>query len=152
MIDSLRDRMTLEHGAANEFLELLNLEADAMANGRFSDLPQLTERKSKLADEIVILSLYRETEQISLGYPAGYSGAVAASAAGGPLLQEVWGRLQTCAAQVRERNLANGVVIHANLDFTRQAINFLKSANGSLYGPDGTHSSGTASGNRLAAG
>ncbi len=152
MIVLLQDRMTLEYGAFNEFLELLNLEANAMAEGRFSDLPQLTERKSKLADEIVILGRYRETEQISLGFSAGYSGAVVAAAAGGPLLKEVWGRLQTCAAQVRERNLANGVVVHAHLDFTRQAINYLKSANGSLYGADGTHSGGTASGKRLATG
>lgn len=152
MIISLQDRMALEHGAVNEFLELLNLEADAMAEGRFSDLPQLTERKSKLADEIIILGRYRETEQMSLGFPAGYSGAVLAAAAGGPLLQEVWSKLQTCAAQVRERNLANGVVLHAHLDFTRQAISFMKSANGSLYGADGAHSSGTASGKHLATG
>jgi flagellar biosynthesis protein FlgN len=117
MIISLLDRMTLEYGTVKEFLELLNLEADAMADGRFSDLPQLTERKSKLADEIVILGGYREAVQISLGYAAGYSGAVAAAADGEPLLQEMWGKLQTCAAQVRERNLANGVAIHANLVF-----------------------------------
>ncbi|CDS50403.1 Flagellar biosynthesis protein FlgN [Polaromonas sp. CG9_12] len=149
---SLLQRLTLEHGAVDEFVVLLNQEADAMTQGRFMDLAHLAERKSQLADRIAILTRHRENEQMALGYRADRSGVEAATAAGGPLLQDAWRHLQSSAAQAHERNHANGVMIHTHLDFTRQSINFLKSAGRPLYGPDGSHYSGTASGNHLATG
>ena len=152
MTSSLLQRLTLEHGAVAEFLVLLDQEADAMMQGRFIDLPPLAEHKSQLADRIAIVRRHRENEQMALGYRADRSGAEAATAAGGPLLQDAWRKLQACAAQAHERNHANGVMIHTHLDFTRQAIDFLKSAGRPLYGPDGAHYSGSASGNRLAVG
>jgi len=152
MTASLLDCLNLELGAVANFLDLLNQEADAMAQGRFIDLPPLAERKSQLADKIAILRRHRENEQMTLGFKADRSGADAASAAGGPLLQAAWNQLQACAAQAHERNHANGVMIHTHLDFTRQAIDFLKSSGRPLYGPDGSHYSGVASGNRLAVG
>ena len=152
MTSSLLQRLTLEHGAVAEFLVLLDHEADAMTQGRFIDLPPLAEHKSQLADRIAIVRRHRENEQMTLGYRADRSGAEAATAAGGPLLQDAWRKLQACAAQAHERNHANGVMIHTHLDFTRQAIDFLKSAGRPLYGPDGAHYSGSASGNRLAVG
>ena len=152
MTSSLLQRLTLEHGAVAEFLVLLDHEADAMTQGRFIDLPPLAEHKSQLADRIAIVRRHRENEQMALGYRADRSGAEAATAAGGPLLQDAWRKLQACAAQAHERNHANGVMIHTHLDFTRQAIDFLKSAGRPLYGPDGAHYSGSASGNRLAVG
>ena len=152
MTTSLLQRLTLEHGAVAEFLDLLNRETDAMTQGRFIDLPHLAERKSQLADRIAILRRHRENEQMTLGFRADRSGAEAATTAAGPLEQEAWSNLQACAAQAHERNHANGVMIHTHLDFTRQAINFLNSSGRPLYGPDGAHYSGTASGNRLAMG
>ena len=152
MTSSQLQRLTLEHGAVAEFLVLLDQEADAMTQGRFIDLPPLAEHKSQLADRIAIVRRHRENEQMTLGYRADRSGAEAATAAGGPLLQDAWRKLQACAAQAHERNHANGVMIHTHLDFTRQAIDFLKSAGRPLYGPDGAHYSGSASGNRLAVG
>lgn len=152
MTTSLLQRLTLEHGAVAEFLDLLNQEADAMAQGRFIDLAPLAERKSQMADRIAILRRHRENEQMALGFGADRSGAEAAVAAGGPLLQLAWGQLQSCAARAQERNHANGVMIHTHLDFTRQAIDFLKSAGRPLYGRDGAHHSGSASGKRLGMG
>ena len=152
MTTSLMERLTLELGAVTEFLDLLNQEADAMVQGRFIDLSPLAESKAQLADKITLLRQHRESKQMALGYGADRSGAEAATAAGGPLLQAAWGQLKACAAQAHERNHANGVMIHAHLDFTRQAIDFLKSGGRSLYGPNGTHHSGTANGKRLAMG
>lgn len=152
MTTSLLQRLTLEHGAVAEFLDLLNQEADTMTEGRFIDLAPLAERKAQMADRIALLRRHRENEQMTQGFSADRSGAEAAAAAGGPLLQTAWQQLQDCAAQAHERNHANGVMIHTHLDFTRQSINFLKSAGRPLYGPDGSHYSGTASGNRLAVG
>ena len=152
MTISLLQRLNLENGAVAEFLVLLNQEADAMTQGRFMDLPPLAERKSQLADQIAILSRQRENEQATLGFQADRSGTEAAIAIGGPLLQDAWRELQACAAQAQERNNANGIMIHNHLDFIRQAINFLKSTGRPLYGPDGSHYSGTANGNHLAVG
>lgn len=144
--------LTHEHAAVAEFLELLNQEASAMTHGHFSTLTGLAERKSKLADQVALLSRQRENEQMSLGYSADRSGTEAAVAAGGPALLTAWNTLRECAAQAHSRNHANGVMIHTHLDFTRQAIGFLKSSGKPLYGPDGTHRAGAASGNSLALG
>ena len=152
MTTSLMERLTLELGAVTEFLDLLNQEADAMVQGRFIDLSPLAESKAQLADKIAILRRHRENKQMALGFGADRSGAEAATAAGGPLLQAAWGQLKACAAQAHERNHANGVMIHTHLDFTRQAIDFLKSGGRPLYGPNGTHHSGIANGKRLAMG
>ena len=152
MTTSLMDRLTLELGAVTEFIDLLTQEADAMTQGRFIDLPLLAERKAQLADKIAIVRRHRENEQMTLGFGADRIGAESATAAGGPLLQAAWSQLQACAAQAHAHNHANGVMIHTHLDFTRQAIDFLKSTDRPLYGPDGTHHSGTASGKRLAVG
>ena len=152
MTISLLQCLILEHNAVADFLDLLNQEADAVTQSHFIDLVQLAENKSRLADQIAILSRHREKEQMALGYQADRSGTEAAAAAGGPLVYDAWCKLQACATQARERNYANGVMIHTHLDFTRQAISFLKSTGRPLYGPDGAHHSGTASRNRLAAG
>lgn len=152
MTTSLLKYLTLELGAVAEFLDLLNQEADAMVQGRFIDLAALAERKSQLADRIIILRRHRENEQTTLGFGADRSGAEAATAAGGPVLQAAWRELQACAALAHERNHANGVMIHTHLDFTRQTIDFLKSGGRPLYGPNGAHHSGTANSRRLAIG
>jgi flagella synthesis protein FlgN len=141
-----------EHAAIAKFLELLNQEAETMLLGQFTSLPELAERKSKMADQIAILGRQRENEQIRLGYQADRSGAEAAAAAGGQALQDAWTNLQECAAQAREHNHRNGVMIHTHLDFTRQSIGFLKASGKPLYGPDGTHNTGSSSGNSLALG
>lgn len=152
MSNLLLQHLTQEHAAVAEFLGLLMLEADAMTQGHFAALHELAERKSKLADKVALLGRQRENEQMRLGYKADRSGAEAAVAAGGQALTQAWIQLRECAAQAHARNHANGVMIHTHLDFTRQAISSLKSSGQPLYGPDGAHYAGAASGNSLAVG
>ena len=152
MSSLLLQHLTQEHAAVAEFLELLTLEADAMTQGHFTALHELAESKSKLADKVALLGRQRENEQMRLGYKADRSGAEAAAAAGGQVLTQAWIQLRECAAQAHARNHANGVMIHTHLDFTRQAISFLKASGKPLYGPDGAHHAGAASGNSLAVG
>ncbi|MBG6070461.1 MULTISPECIES: flagella synthesis protein FlgN [unclassified Polaromonas] len=152
MSSLLLQHLTQEHTAVAEFLDLLTREADAMTQGHFTALQELAERKSKLADSVALLGRQRENEQMRLGYKADLSGAEAAAAAGGQSLTQAWKQLRECAAQAHALNHANGVMIHAHLDFTRQAISFLKASGKPLYGPDGAHEAGAASGNRLAVG
>lgn len=148
----LLQHLKQEHTAVAEFLELLTREADAMTQGQFAALHELAESKSKLADKVALLGRQRENEQMRLGFKADRSGAEAAAAAGGQTLVQAWTQLRECAAQAHARNHANGVMIHTHLDFTRQAISFLKSSGQPLYGPDGAHHAGAASGNSLAVG
>lgn len=152
MSQSLLNDLILENAAIGAFIELLDQEADAMTRGNFSALPELAERKSQQAEKISLLRRQRETEQLTLGYAADRSGADAAAAAGGEALQQAWHNLQAQAAQARESNHRNGVMIHTHLDFTRQAIGFLQASGKPLYGPDGTHHAGTAQGNTLGLG
>lgn len=151
MNSRLLDHLTQEHAAIGEFIELLDAEAQAMTDGDFANMPGLAERKSQLADQIALLDRLREVEQLALGYAANRSGADAA-AVGNNALQKVWSSLLGRATQAHERNHRNGVMIHTHLDFTRQAISFLQASGQPLYGPDGTHKTGTGSGNRLALG
>jgi flagellar biosynthesis protein FlgN len=144
--------LILEHAAIAEFVQLLDQEADAMTEGRFTSLSELAERKSQMADKLALLSRQRENEQMRLGFSADRSGADAAAAAGGEELLDAWTRLRECAAQAHERNHRNGVMIHTHLDFTRQSISFLKASGKPLYGPDGTHHTAAGSGNSLALG
>lgn len=148
----LLQQLTREHTAVDAFLELLDKEADAMTCGQFNALPELAERKLHLADQIARLGRQRESEQIRLGYAADHSGADAVAAAGGEALQKAWDDLRARAAQAHESNYRNGVMIHTHLDFTRQAISFLKVSGKPLYGPDGAHNAGSGNGNSLALG
>lgn len=87
-----------------------------------------------------------------MGFTADRAGAQACAAAGGQTFQHAWSSLLERAQQAREHNHRNGVMIHTHLDFTRQSISFLQARGQPLYGPDGSHHAGAASGNRLAVG
>lgn len=152
MNSRLLDHLTREQAATGAFVELLDREAAAMTAGDFASLPGLAERKSQLAEQIMLLGRQREAEQMALGYAAGRSGAAAASAAGSEALQNAWRDLLARAAQAHERNHRNGVMIHTHLDFTRQSLSFLQTSGQPLYGPDGSHKTGAGGGKRRAVG
>lgn len=150
MSSPLLRHLIREHAAIVSFLELLDQEAEAMIHGDFPSLPGLAARKSALTDQIAALGRQREVELVALGHAADRRGADAA-AAGSEELQTAWHDLLKSAAQARELNHRNGVMVHMHLDFTRQSIRFLQVGGLPLYGPDGTHKTG-GSGNRLALG
>ena len=148
----LLDHVTREHAAIGAFLEVLDQEVQAMNQRDFINLSRLTERKSQLTDEIAAIGHQREIEQVRLGYGSDRHGADAAAEAGGDVLQNAWRRLLERATQARDGNHRNGVMIHTHLDFTRQTIGFLQARGQPLYGPDGTHKTGTSSGHSRALG
>jgi len=152
MSAALLHHLIREHAATGDFLGLLELEAQAMTEGNFPALPALAQRKSELADQIMLLTREREQLQLAMGYAADRAGADACAAAGNEALQNAWSFLRERAALAREHNHRNGVMIHTHLDFTRESISFLQARGQPLYGPDGSHHAGAASGNRLAVG
>lgn len=152
MSSKLLDLLNREYAATGAFVALLDQEAAAMTQGVFAKLPELAERKSKLADQIALMAQQREMEQLALGYGAGRRGADAAAMAGGKALQDAWRNLLERAAQAHACNHRNGVMIHTHLDFTRQTISFLQAGSQPLYGPDGGHKTGQGGGHCLAVG
>lgn len=134
------------------FLDLLDREAEALIKSRFEELALITERKAQLAERITALEQEREHRQQAVGFALGREGGDAAAAAGGSDVQQVWHELLKSAAQARDNNHRNGIMIHTHLDFVRRSINFLRAHGQSLYGADGQHTVGLGNGHSLASG
>ncbi|AEK60768.1 flagella synthesis protein FlgN [Collimonas fungivorans] len=148
MSSALLKHLQQERAVMDAFLELLDQEAEALIKSRFDELPLITERKAQLAERITALEQERERRQQAVGFAAGRTGGDAAAAAGG--LQQVWQELLVHAAQARDNNHRNGIMIHTHLDFVRRSINFLRAHGQSLYGADGKHQVGLGNGHSLA--
>ncbi|AIY40267.1 Flagellar biosynthesis protein FlgN [Collimonas arenae] len=152
MSSALLNHLNQERAAMATFLDLLDREAEALIHSRFDELQQITEHKAQLADRITTLEQERERRQQQAGFALTREGGDAAAAAGGSDLQLVWHDLLKRAAQARENNHRNGIMIHTHLDFVRQSINFLRAHGQSLYGADGKHKIGLGNGHSLASG
>lgn len=152
MSSALFRQLQQERIVMDSFLELLDQEAAALIQSRFDDLQLITERKAQLAERINAMEQERERQQRQGGYALTREGGDAAAAAGGNELQTLWRELLARAAQARENNHRNGIMIHTHLDFVRQSINFLRAHGQSLYGADGKHQVGLGNGHSLASG
>ena len=152
MNGALFRQLQQERVVMDNFLELLDQEAEALIQSRFDDLQLITERKAQLAERINALEQERERQQRQAGYALTREGGDAAAAAGGNELQTLWRELLARAAQARENNHRNGIMIHTHLDFVRRSINFLRAHGQSLYGADGKHQVGLGNGHSLASG
>lgn len=150
MSGQLHDCLRREVAAINVFVDLLDREADAMRTGDFAKLQELATQKSAAADQIALLERERETEQLALGFPAGRLGAEAACATSGDAeLGKTWHSLLARATLAQQHNQRNGLIVHTQLEFTQQTIRFLQHRDKPLYGPDGSASTGAASGKSL---
>ncbi|MEM4989912.1 flagellar protein FlgN [Collimonas sp. H4R21] len=150
MSSALFKHLQQERAVMDAFLDLLDQEAEALIKSRFDVLPLITERKAQLAERITALEQEREQRQRAAGFDAGRTGGDAAAAAGGGNLQQAWQELLALAAQARDYNHRNGIMIHTHLDFVRRSINFLRAHGQSLYGADGKHQVGLGNGHSLA--
>ena len=141
-----------EKSCVEEFLALLDQEAEAMKNGRFAELPQLTERKTGLLDRMAALDQARESAQVARGFEPGRAGADAAAAADGEASLAAWTALVELAQQARADNRRNGSMVYSQLDFTQNALHYLQASAQPFYGPDGIRKSASGTGTRLAVG
>ena len=151
-MNALLRQVSEEIALVEDFLALLEEEAGALTDGRFDALPAITRRKDEAAERLAAADAAREQLLQALGYAGGREGSDAAAARGGAALQQAWKHLLALALRAREQNHRNGVMVHANLDFTRQSIAFLQTGSRPLYGPDGQHSAGGGQRVRYAAG
>lgn len=141
-----------EKACVEEFLSLLDQEADVMKNGRFAELPLLTERKTGLLDRMAALDRAREAAQVARDFEPGRAGADAAAAADGEASLAAWRALVELAQQARADNRRNGSMVYSQLDFTQNALHYLQASAQPFYGPDGIRKAASGMGIRLAVG
>jgi flagella synthesis protein FlgN len=146
MSSVLQALLTRELEAIQVYIDLLDQEAAALRDSDFAKLPELAGRKSQTAGQITALEQQRDQAQRELGFEPGRAGAEAACAVAGPELARAWQDVLDAAAQAHTRNHRNGVMIHTQLDFTRQTLGFLQASGQPLYGPDGSHKVGSGTG------
>ncbi|MDQ0589455.1 flagella synthesis protein FlgN [Variovorax paradoxus] len=141
-----------EKTCVEEFLSVLEQEAQAMKNGLFADLPSLTGRKAGLLDRMAALDQARESAQVARGFEPGRAGANAAAAADGEASLAAWTALVELAQQAKACNRRNGSMVYSQLDFTQNALHYLQASAQPFYGPDGIRKAASAAGTRLAVG
>lgn len=149
---TLLAQLRAEAGCIEEFLAVLDEEAQAMSDSAFDALNAIAGRKTALLDRMAELDQQRESLQAALGFGPGRAGADAAAAAGGAPTRQAWNELLALAEEARNRNLHNGTLVYAHLDFTQQALHFLQARAQPFYGPDGVRKTQAGAGTRLAAG
>ncbi|HYP72262.1 MAG TPA: flagellar protein FlgN [Variovorax sp.] len=145
-------QLRAESAAIEQFIAVLGQEEQAMVGGRFSELPAITSRKAELQERMAEVDRQREALQHALGFPAGRAGADAAAASQGPEVQAAWAHLLALAGQAQAGNRHNASIVFTHLDFTQNALRFLRASGQLFYGPDGARRAAAGSGNRLALG
>lgn len=146
-MSALHDCLQRQSAVLREFARALDEEANAMAEGRFRQLPPLLARKQALGRQLADLDCERERLQRETGFdPAG------PPRPGQQDLHAAWQGLCESARGARDHNHRNGVMVHTLLDFTRQAMAVLQGDSRPLYGQDGRHPGGNGAGKPLAQG
>ncbi|SFN18197.1 flagella synthesis protein FlgN [Variovorax sp. OV329] len=151
-MNALLKHLRAESAAIADFIALLGEEEQAMVGGSFSDLPALTHRKSELQRRMGELDQQREALQKAMGFPTGRAGADAAAASQGEETHAAWAHLLALAGQAQAGNSHNASIVFTHLDFTQNALRFLRASGQMFYGPDGARRSAAGTGNRLALG
>lgn len=151
-MSALLQQLRAESAAIEQFIAVLGQEEQAMVGGRFSELPAITSRKADMQKCVTELDHQREALQQALGFAAGRAGADAAAAAQGEEVQAAWTHLLDLAAQAQAGNRRNASIVFTHLDFTQNALRFLRASGQLFYGPDGARRAAPGAGNRLAMG
>lgn len=151
-MNALLKQLRAETAAIADFIAVLGEEEQAMVNGNFADLPAITARKARLQERMTELDGQREAMQQAMGFPAGRAGADAAAGSQGDETHAAWGHLLTLAAQAQAGNRHNASIVFTHLDFTQNALRFLRASGQLFYGPDGARRAAAGTGTRLALG
>lgn len=148
----LLKQLRAESAAIEQFIAVLGQEEQAMVSGRFSELPAITSRKAEMQERVSELDRQRESLQQALGFAAGRAGADAAAASQGEEVQAAWAHLLALAGQAQAGNRHNASIVFTHLDFTQNALRFLRASGQLFYGPDGARRAAAGAGTRLALG
>lgn len=144
----MTDLLTLldtEAKTVEYFVRLLDNEQRALQNGDLEALPTLTEEKTAAVGQLARLGHARNQLLQHAGLPADQAGLK--SWAGNDAARiALIDRILALAAEARELNRLNGMLIAGRLQQTQSALDILtrSKTGGGLYGPDGqtAHRSG----------
>ena len=139
LIDCLRK----EAEAVTAFAQSLADEREAMKRGDFAALTALVARKTAQADSLARLGADREARMTARGLRAGPGGQLLGSDID-PAVADAWRKLRFAATAARDAIQLNGAIIKAQLEFTREALQALRSggADAGLYGRNGRAETG----------
>ena len=147
--DGFLQALAAEVEAVQQFVDLLKIEQTALTQGSTDMLPDLAERKGKLAVQLGRITAQRNAALATQGLPADRAG-VAAWCAKHPSDQKAakaWALILALAAEASELIRLSGELIRIRMQYNSKALEALRSGNSSLdlYGPDGQS---TAAGSR----
>lgn len=129
-VDSLQSCMRQEDALISEFSTILEEETEVLVGpGNVGALQAITERKGRIAQQLVDLSETRDGLLSEIGLPVGHAGTEQA-AVQHPQLSEIWQALLTKSASANEINMRNGALIDVHLRYTQQSLDALRNING----------------------
>lgn len=148
LANSLAQSLGDELQAATSLLDLLKKEQDCLVNARAEELTSLTEEKTRLVVRMSELAQGRHRALAGAGFDASEAGmknwtdGAASSQAG-----QSWKQLLGMAAEAKELNRVNGLLIGQQIGRNQAALNILKGApqGGAMYGPNGQSTSAPSS-------
>ncbi|MBI3903652.1 MAG: flagellar protein FlgN [Nitrosomonadales bacterium] len=132
--------LNTERDALKAFITLLEAEQQALVNGKIEQLLGLVDNKIQSAQELNKLELVRQGILRALEAPAEPNDIEAWLGDHARDSLPAWLDTQRLAAQAKEINRANGMLIQTRLRNNQQALTTLHNAANSasgLYGPDG---------------
>ncbi len=148
-------RLTEELGQIEAFRALLAHEQAVLQGGDPDQLPELSQQKLDLTEQLASTMSQREHALRHAGFPPGRAGMEAWLATLTPTLrgenQARWEKLLALAEECRNEHALNGKLISIRLAQNQQALTALLSAGGRplTYGPDGQQRLGTGAGRTL---
>lgn len=136
-MSSLLSHVVAETACLESFLAALGAEDQALDQRRFDALPALVQRKEGVLHRLAELDQARESVQQALGLAEGRQGAQAAAKSDPALLGAVEALIER-AERARELNRIVAAKVYTHLQFTADALSFLKAPAEPLYGRDGS--------------
>lgn len=127
-----------EATAVAQFVALLGTEQQALQDGDLAVLPGLSEQKAAVVEQLGRLGRARNQQLQAAGLAADQAGLKTWAANLAPR-QALVARILSLAAEAREINRLNGLLIASRLQQTQSALDILtrSQSGGGLYGPDG---------------
>ncbi|MNT08793.1 FlgN protein [compost metagenome] len=155
-VDALQSCMRQEDALITEFSAILEEETEVLVGlGNVGALQTITERKGRVAQQLVDLSGTRDSLLAEIGLPAGHTGTEQAAVLH-PQLSGVWQALLSKSASANEINMRNGALIDVHLRYTQQSLDALRDINGAkgnvTYDAYGRGARGTPSRKPIVAG
>lgn len=151
----LQEHIQTEAVLLNRFMDLLAREESTLVEGEADALPQLTEEKAALANELAELGRVRNAILLELtGQPVSQRTQVEVWFAAHPecrKVHKVWQAWRLLAGRAKLRNRFNEDLLNSRLQANQQALTVLFNAanQSALYDPNG-RARASASGRTLA--